>query len=143
MTETRLKTKTGRRWHLLSMLFLMLGFMLSATQLDAIADHAISGQVVDSNGTPLAGVNVIIKDTNVGIVTDVNGKFTIRVRDNSKQVTLSFSFLGYATIEKQVTVGITGPQGHIGRQLHHDRRGDSHRIWYPDRVNRHIGHYLR
>ena len=86
----------------------MLGFMLSATQLDAMADHAISGQVVDSNGTPLAGVNVIIKDTNVGIVTDVNGKFTIRVRDDSKQVTFSFSFLGYTTIEKQVAVGITG-----------------------------------
>lgn len=38
---------------------------------------AISGKVVDENGVELPGVNVSVKGTQVGTLTDVNGSFSL------------------------------------------------------------------
>lgn len=52
------------------------------------------GKVIDSeNKNGLPGVNVVIKGTQVGTITDVNGEFTIDVPDEN--ATLTFSFIGY------------------------------------------------
>lgn len=56
------------------------------------ATQTISGTVTDSNGEPIIGANVQEKGTNRGIVTDLDGKFTLKVR-NGAQVTVSY--LGY------------------------------------------------
>ncbi|MDH6305708.1 TonB-linked SusC/RagA family outer membrane protein [Parabacteroides sp. PF5-5] len=61
----------------------------------------ISGVVTDNTGFTVPGVNVVIKDTRRGVVTDENGRYSIDVPD--KDVTLVFSFIGYAT--KEVVVG--------------------------------------
>lgn len=64
-------------------------------------DRSVSGQVVDETGSPLPGVNVLIKGTASGTVTDAEGTYTISgVNENS---VLAFSFIGY--LAQEVTVG--------------------------------------
>lgn len=43
----------------------------------------VSGTVTDQNGMSLPGVNIIEKGTNNGTITDVDGKYTIIVSDES------------------------------------------------------------
>ncbi len=61
----------------------------------------ISGTVNDTDGEPLPGVNVIIRGTTVGQVTDFNGKYSITV--SNEEAVLLFSFIGYTT--QEVVVG--------------------------------------
>lgn len=76
----------------------------------------ISGSVVDEDGIPLPGVTVLIKNTTIGIVTDVNGKFQLDVPANNN--TLVFSFVGMKTQEvplaSQTTLKITMQAETIG-----------------------------
>ncbi|MBE9469492.1 MAG: TonB-dependent receptor [Bacteroidetes bacterium] len=55
----------------------------------------IKGTVSDDTGETVPGVNIIIKDTNIGTITDINGNYTIKI-DNLNQ-TLIFSFIGLKT----------------------------------------------
>lgn len=62
----------------------------------------IRGQVVSSeDGQPLPGVNVVIRGTTDGAVTDINGKYQVAVE--AINPTLVFSFVGFQT--KTVPVG--------------------------------------
>ena len=54
---------------------------------------SVSGMVTDENGNPLPGVSVVIKGTNWGCVTDVDGKYFIHLPD-SEHIRLLFSFIG-------------------------------------------------
>lgn len=45
--------------------------------LQAFAQISISGKVVDAGGLELPGVNVMVKGTTIGTLTDGDGKFTI------------------------------------------------------------------
>ena len=56
----------------------------------------ITGIVRGADGKPLEGVNVIIKGSNVGTVTDVNGKFSIDAKSKDKLV---FSSIGFSSRE--------------------------------------------
>ena len=62
-------------------------------------DITITGTVTD-NGESLPGVTVLVKGTNIGIMTDVNGKYRINA-PNAGSV-LVFSFMGYITTEVEV-----------------------------------------
>ncbi len=62
------------------------------------AQEIISGAVRDTEGEPLIGVNILIKDAdNLGTITDFDGSFTIEVPSN--QSTLVFSYIGYQSVE--------------------------------------------
>lgn len=50
----------------------------------------VRGKVVDAKGEPLIGVNVRVKGTSLGTVTDVNGNFKIRVPDGEAILTVSY-----------------------------------------------------
>jgi len=63
-----------------------------------VANIKVSGTVSDSKGL-LPGVTVKIKGSDVGVQTDVNGKYTLNVPENG---TLVFSFVGYTTQEVPV-----------------------------------------
>ena len=54
----------------------------------------ITGTVVDEQGEPVIGANVVEKGTSNGVITDIDGKFSMAVTENS---TLEISYLGYAT----------------------------------------------
>ena len=59
-------------------------------------DRTISGTVTGADsGEALPGVNVIVKGTNQGTVTDIEGNYNLSVAEGAE--TLSFSFIGYQT----------------------------------------------
>lgn len=62
----------------------------------------ISGIVSDEEGTPLPGVNLIIKDSKVGTISGSDGSFSLSVPANIKNPVLVASYLGFATIEINV-----------------------------------------
>ncbi|MGJ8761446.1 MAG: SusC/RagA family TonB-linked outer membrane protein [Polaribacter sp.] len=83
---------------------LLLVFLM---QISFAQEKKVSGTVSDSSGT-LPGVSVAIKGTNNGTQTDFNGKYSISVKQGD---VLSFSYVGYKTIQKTVgnsaTIDIT------------------------------------
>ena len=54
--------------------------------------YQLAGKVVDENGVPLPGVNIVIQGSKRGVATDVDGKFSIQVK---KTDVLRMSFIGY------------------------------------------------
>ena len=63
-------------------------------------DISVSGRVT-GGGEGLPGVTVIVKGTQIGTVSDIDGNYTIRVP--SRESVLVFSFVGFST--KEVVVG--------------------------------------
>lgn len=59
----------------------------------------ISGVIKDPDGEPLPGVSIIVKGTNQGTITNVNGEFSLEVDEGA---TLIISFVGYKTISLNV-----------------------------------------
>lgn len=57
----------------------------------------LSGQVVDQDGEPLIGVNVVVKGTNQGTATDLDGRFVLE--DIDENAVLVVSYIGYQTQE--------------------------------------------
>jgi outer membrane receptor protein involved in Fe transport len=62
------------------------------------------GVVTDKemNNEPLPFANVFVKGTTVGVTTDFDGNYTLNVAEG--EWTIVFSFIGYETVEKVVTV---------------------------------------
>ena len=54
----------------------------------------VTGLVTDTAGEPLIGVNVKVKDSSTGAITDMDGRFSMEVPQGSE---LEFSYVGYAT----------------------------------------------
>ncbi len=62
----------------------------------------ITGEILDANTREaLTGVTILIKGTNIGTVTDIDGRYRINVRD--EEDILVFSFIGYQT--QEISVG--------------------------------------
>lgn len=61
----------------------------------------VTGKVKDSNGTPLPGVNVLVKGTTIGTATDAEGAFVLDMPEEGK--ILVFSFVGLKTVEMDAT----------------------------------------
>jgi TonB-dependent starch-binding outer membrane protein SusC len=61
----------------------------------------ISGNVQDNTGIPILGVNVLVKNTTKGTITNFDGNFTIA--DVKVGDILAFSYIGYATKEVIIT----------------------------------------
>ena len=74
---------------------------LRPLQTVATAERAISGTVTDENGEGLPGVNVLVKNTTIGTVTDIDGKYNLSAPDDAE--TLVFSSVGYLT--QEVAIG--------------------------------------
>lgn len=86
--------EAGSRW-LLALLFT--GITLSPAQ----AQQSLSGKVSGEAGEALPGVNVIVKGTSTGTVTDIEGNYSLNVGEEAE--TLVFSFIGFIT--KEVEIG--------------------------------------
>ncbi|CAN5165756.1 SusC/RagA family TonB-linked outer membrane protein [soil metagenome] len=77
-----------------------LGFMLLTTVAFA-QDRVISGKVTAiDDGSTLPGVNVVLKGTTLGTVTDVNGSYSLSIPASGG--TLAFSFIGLKLQEVEV-----------------------------------------
>jgi TonB-dependent starch-binding outer membrane protein SusC len=62
----------------------------------------ITGKVLDETNTPLPGVNVVLKGTTNGTVTDSDGNYSLAIPDDQAGGTLMFSFIGYSTVEEAI-----------------------------------------
>lgn len=94
------KKKPGGRF-----LFSLLAVMLLAGSVFAGtpgADLTVTGKVTASDdGSPLPGVNVYVKGTQLGTITDVEGKYSLTLSDEN--ATLVFSYIGFLT--QEISVG--------------------------------------
>ncbi|ACU92629.1 TonB-dependent receptor plug [Capnocytophaga ochracea DSM 7271] len=63
-------------------------------------ERTVTGVVKDEAGTPLPGASVLVKGTSHGVATDFDGKYSIKVPNDS--AVLVFSQLGSASVEKVV-----------------------------------------
>lgn len=82
---------------ILSCLFLSIGYIAAQTT-------KITGTVVDDFNEPGIGVSVVVKGTNIGTITDVDGAFTINLPENGK--VLVFSLIGMKIKEVVATPGM-------------------------------------
>ena len=78
------------------MLCLFVAVVISTTA--SAQNRNVTGTVSDANG-PLIGVNVMIKGTSIGSITDLDGKYSLEVPQNA---VLVFKYIGYEPIEKAV-----------------------------------------
>lgn len=67
------------------------------------ASGNISGRITDKDGNALPGASVAIKGTTRGATTDLAGNFTF-LNLRSGKVTLVVNYMGFAPVEKEVTV---------------------------------------
>lgn len=101
--------KTGKfysRWQIVAVLWLMMAFpvsfvhgqeKVSARQTDSTSreeEQVVSGHVCDKQGVPIIGASIACQRTGAGVVTDVNGNFTLKIKTKRDQETLVISYLG-------------------------------------------------
>jgi TonB-linked SusC/RagA family outer membrane protein len=61
----------------------------------------VTGTVNDPSNLPIPGVNIFVKGTKKGVITDIDGKYSLSV---STGETLVFSFLGFKTKEQKIGI---------------------------------------
>ena len=63
------------------------------------ATKTVTGTVSDGAGEPIIGATVIVKGTINGVLTDMDGKYTIKAREGE---VLEFRYIGYNSVEQKV-----------------------------------------
>lgn len=66
--------------------------------------RSISGTITDESGLPLPGASVTVRGENVGVTTDFDGNYSIRMRTGE---VIIFSYVGYRTIEHTIDAADT------------------------------------
>ncbi|MFN4146406.1 MAG: SusC/RagA family TonB-linked outer membrane protein [Runella sp.] len=90
--------QTSTRLSVVKWCALGIWWLLSAV---AVAQSNISGTIKTQDGTPIPGVNVVVKGTTIGTVSGVDGRYSIAPRQSN--ATLVFSSIGYQA--KEVAAG--------------------------------------
>lgn len=89
---TFLRRRKGLLQHVLLYAFTIFGFSTTYAQ------FIVSGKVITAEDqSPLPGVNILVKGTSTGTITDVNGSYSINA--TSQDDVLVFSFVGYNSQE--------------------------------------------
>lgn len=65
-------------------------------------DTIIKGRIVSSDSQPVIGGSVLIKGTNIGAVTDMDGKFELTIPKAHKNGILVFSSVGFENVEQKI-----------------------------------------
>lgn len=60
----------------------------------------VKGQVVDQNGEPIIGASAVVKGTKLGVVTDLDGNFSLQ--NAPEQGIIEISYMGYKTLHLKV-----------------------------------------
>ncbi|MBI9062414.1 MAG: TonB-dependent receptor [Marinilabiliaceae bacterium] len=68
--------------------------------LTAMAQKTVTGVVLDDTGLPLPGVNIMVKNTTTGTISDIKGEFVLN--DLSETDVIVFSFISFKTQEEQL-----------------------------------------
>ena len=82
------------------------GLSAPAYNTDNDGSNVVSGKIVAAgDGDPLIGASVIVKGTNLGTVSDIDGNYSIVLPQNSRRLT--FSYVGYVSQTHTVEPGST------------------------------------
>jgi TonB-linked SusC/RagA family outer membrane protein len=87
ITNSLKNETTMKRWQKLLALSVIFMFTCSL----GFAQTPIKGKVIDEDGNPLPGVNIVIEGTTIGVVTNIDGLFNIRANTGQK---LMVRFIG-------------------------------------------------
>lgn len=95
---------------------IIIAFVLLSQLVSAQSKGTVKGMLTDKevNNEPLPFANVFIKGTTIGGTSDFDGNYTLSL--NSGNHVLVFSFIGYQTVEKNISVK-TGETLTINQQL--------------------------
>ena len=74
--------------------FIMVTLALLTIGVQAFAQNVVTGKVTDANGEPVVGAGVQVKGTTTGVVTDLDGNFSIKTGEGA---VLVVSSIGYKT----------------------------------------------
>ncbi|SHE39222.1 conserved hypothetical protein [Mariniphaga anaerophila] len=66
--------------------------------------NSVSGRVLDQENNPLPGATVMVPETTIGAVTDMNGNYSITLPNNAGYLT--FSFIGFKTQTLPITSSV-------------------------------------
>ncbi len=69
---------------------LLISLLLISSLAFSQADRIISGLVTDESGGPLPGATVVVTGTSLGITTNIDGEYSLKVPDNAESLTFSF-----------------------------------------------------
>jgi len=98
MSKSILCKKTSKWKSITCFCFFMLMFCSSMV---FAQNNTVSGIVTDQSGEPLIGVSVVIRGTDRGTVTDIDGGYTLN--QVQPQTVLEFSYIGF--ISQEIAVG--------------------------------------
>ena len=76
-------------------LFMLIPVVIMALAFRPVTSFTVSGKIIDDKGSPVAGVTVMVKGTNIATSSTQDGTYAITVND--KNATLVFSSVGYST----------------------------------------------
>lgn len=80
---------------------LLLGVFCLLINTVSAQDRTVTGKVIShDNGTPIPGVNVVVKGAAVGTITDKDGNYKLVISDDVS--TLIFSFIGLQSVELEI-----------------------------------------
>ena len=78
-------------------IIILLAALLVAVSQGVFAQRTITGKAINGeDGLGMPGVSVVVKGTTIGMITDRDGNFALRVPNNA---TIVVSFLGFKTVE--------------------------------------------
>lgn len=72
----------------------------------SFSQTTVKGTVIDNNGQPLPGANIIVTGTTTGTISDYDGNFTLTVNQDPP-FTIQISSVGFETVNQEIT---TNPQ---------------------------------
>ena len=75
-------------------------FVLLSINATVFSQIKVSGTVTDSSNEPLIGVNIAVKGSTTGTISDFNGAYSLQVSNQS--AILVFTYLGFKTVEMPV-----------------------------------------
>ncbi|PID91510.1 MAG: SusC/RagA family protein, partial [Bacteroidetes bacterium] len=79
---------------------ILTGILLGFSALVFGQGKTIHGEIIDENGDPMPGVNIIVQGTTHGTTSGFDGSFELRVADSD---VLLISFIGYKKLEVKVS----------------------------------------
>lgn len=82
---------------------LILILMLFSASVMQAQNRTVKGTVSDAQGEPIIGANVVIVGGTKGVITDLDGKYSIQVPENG--TVLKFSYIGFKTKSFNVVKG--------------------------------------
>lgn len=97
-----LKCKTGKKsgYPCSGLKIRMVFILLLLATIGMAQTVSVRGKVTEAEtGDPIPGANVVLKGTTTGIITDMNGNYTLTVQANG---TIVFSFIGFKPVEVPV-----------------------------------------